>query len=113
MTSKPLAFAFLAGLALAGCNTTRPELQPAPMPQSQPNGVTPQSFKLPEGSGCSGDVSRYRAVMDNDLATGHVSKSVYDQIQGEISNAAAACSAGRDAEGRSLVRASKTRHGYP
>ena len=51
--------------------------------------------------------------MDNDLETGHVNKSVYAQINGEIEGARAACSAGRDGEANGLLAASKRRHGYP
>ena len=39
--------------------------------------VTPPSFQMPGGSGCAGEIARYRAVQDNDLAMGHVAKSVY------------------------------------
>jgi hypothetical protein len=68
---------------------------------------------LPEGSGCSGAIARYRAVIDNDHAMGHVNPNVYDQIQGEIVVAQSACSAGQDARAMALVRSSKARHGYP
>ncbi len=60
-----------------------------------------------------GAIARYRGVMENDHATGHVNQSVYDQIQREIAEAAAACSAGQDARAVSLIHASKSRHGYP
>jgi hypothetical protein len=44
---------------------------------------------------------------------GHVNKTVYAQIIGEIGQAETACGAGEDARAVSLVRASKSRHGYP
>ncbi|PPD41388.1 MAG: hypothetical protein CTY15_13590 [Methylocystis sp.] len=106
-----LLFALAAAALLAGCNANRqpqPVIDPVGPPRQT---VTPSA--LPEGSGCSGAVSRYRAVMENDLSMGHVNRSVYEQIQGEISEAASACSAGQDARAISLVRASKARHGYP
>ena len=65
------------------------------------------------GSGCSAVIGRYQAVLKADLDTGNVNKSVYDKIQGELVPANNACAAGRDAEARSLVAASKSRHGYP
>ncbi len=102
----------LSAAALAGCNAAR---QPQPVidpPSPARQNVTPSAL-MPEGAGCSGAVSRYKAVMENDLAMGHVNQGVYNQIQGEISEAAAACSAGQDAKAVSLVRASKARHGYP
>jgi hypothetical protein len=99
--------------ALCGCTTTQ-EAGPAPgaiVPAS--TSITPSDFRLPEGAGCSGDIARWQAIQDNDLRMGHVNQSVYDQIQREIAQAAAACQTGRDREARALVHASKARHGYP
>ena len=74
---------------------------------------TPRSFKLPDGSGCAGDLARWQAVQANDYAGGNVGLKVYNQIQNEIDRAAAVCAAGQDAAARKLVAASKARHGYP
>lgn len=118
-TTKPLRAitALTCMLALAACNpSAQPPVASAPpqlAPTGAPPGVTPSSFHLPEGVGCSGDVARWQAIQNNDLQTGHVDRSVYDQIQGEINTAAAACQAGRDAESRTMISASKRRHGYP
>lgn len=100
-----------AALALAGCNTAMQT--PEPVAASAPAGVTPSGFRLPEGAGCAGELARWQAIQDNDLATGHVTKSVYDRIQADIAQASAACQAGRDSEARGLVRASRVRNGYP
>ena len=102
---------FFAG-AVAGCNSAPP---PQPLAPQGPGsrGVTPEGFKLPEGSGCSGSIARYRAIMGNDLAMGHVNQSVYNQIQNEIGEAERSCSAGQEARALALVHASKARHGYP
>jgi hypothetical protein len=106
-----LPLALLAGLAVAGCNTTA---QTPPPPTSAPvSPVTPPGFTLPDGAGCSGAVARFRAIQDNDLAMGHVGRKVYDQIKGEIAQAETACAAGRDAESRAMIAASRKRHGYP
>jgi hypothetical protein len=67
---------------------------------------------MPTGSGCAGDIARYRAVVDNDLAMGHVAQSVYNQIAKEIAGAQEACSAGKDAQARAVIAASQERHGY-
>ncbi|MGE3247055.1 MAG: hypothetical protein AB7F96_05645 [Beijerinckiaceae bacterium] len=106
--------------ALAGCNNSQPQpaaQQSAPPPaarySSVPAGVTPSSFRMPEGSGCKGAVARWAAIQDNDLRSGHVTASVYKTIQGEIAQARAACDAGKDAQAQSIVRASRLRHGYP
>ena len=105
--------ALLAAAALAACTSAGPPPAPSrPAPSGIPY-VTAPGFKLPEGAGCAGGVARYQAIMDNDLETGHVNKSVYAQINGEIEGARAACSAGRDGEANGLLAASKRRHGYP
>jgi hypothetical protein len=109
----PLA-AGLTVLALAACNTAPQATTPTPGAYaSLPAGVSPPGFKLPEGAGCTGAIARWKAIQDNDLATGHVGKSVYDRIQKDIAQASAACESGRDAEAQAMVRASRARNGYP
>ncbi len=113
---RPAAlFLVLAIPALAACNQSASAPPPAAM-QAQPQSaslVTPAGFRLPEGSGCSGDIARFRAVQDNDLQTGHVNRGVYDRIKAEIDQAAAACAAGNDAGARGMLAATKRRFGYP
>ncbi len=75
--------------------------------------VTPQGFQLPSGGNCGGEISRYRAIQQNDLAMGHVAQSVYNQIKNEIAAAERECTAGHDAQSRAMIVASKRRHGYP
>ncbi len=107
--------ALFCALTLSACNTSRPVPQQqvsAPDP-SRPRLVSDPNFKLPEGSGCSGAVNRFRAIMDNDLETGHTTAGVHKQITGEIDQAASACAAGNDAGARGMISASRSRHGYP
>ncbi len=104
-----LPAALALAVALAGCNAGR-QAQPLVDPTGPAAHMTTQT---PEGAGCSGAIGRYRSVAENDLAMGHVNRGVYDQIQGEIGAAAAACAAGEDSRALSLLRASKARHGYP
>ena len=106
-----LAAAFVS-LALAGCNSASPPPTARVVVFGNP-AITPPGFKMPEGGGCSGDIARYRAVMDNDKRGGQVNDAVFTTIQTEVNGAASACSAGREAEASALVRASKARHGYP
>ncbi len=103
LTTRSLWLAALAALPLAACNQT-----------AAPGGasVTPSGFQMPGGSGCGGEISRYRAVMSNDLAMGHVNQSVYNRVDRELGQAEAACAAGRDAEAVRMVNATKARHGY-
>ena len=106
--------ALLFALALAGCNANAPQpVAGAPAPQAASTHITPPDFKLPEGTGCSGEIARWRAIQDNDLRMGHVNQSVYNEIQHEIASAETACQAGNDAQARGMVAASKHRHGYP
>lgn len=93
-------------LALAACNQTASA--PAPAGTS----VTPSSFRMPEGTGCKGEINRYRAIMSNDLAMGHVNQSVYQRVERDIGQAETACTAGRDAEAIRMIQATKARHGY-
>ncbi|MBM3574123.1 MAG: hypothetical protein ACKOPH_11635 [Methylocystis sp.] len=95
-----------ASVLLAACNAT----PPAPV---APTLTSAAASNLPSGSSCAAAITKYRAVMENDLSMGHVNKTVYAQIMGEISQAETACGAGEDVRAVSLVRASKSRHGYP
>ena len=98
-----LTAALCCATLAAGCNSPAPP--PPPPPIAAP--------ALPEGSGCAASIARYRAVQENDLAMGHVNKSVYAQIQKEIADAQSACVLGEEAKAQGLLRASKVRHGYP
>ncbi|WP_114942937.1 hypothetical protein [Microvirga calopogonii] len=101
---RSLCLMGLLALPLAACNQT------VSAPASA--GVSPSGFRMPEGAGCKGEIDRYRAVMSNDLAMGHVNQSVYNQVERELGPADAACAGGRDAEAVRIVHATKTRHGY-
>jgi len=102
----------VVGASLAGCNASAPAPNAAaPAPASI--SVTPPGFQLPQGAGCAGEIARYRAIQDNDLAMGHVAQAVYNQIHAEIAEADKACSSGADAQARALILSSRRRHGYP
>jgi hypothetical protein len=95
----------------AGCQSTTPPKEPPPAAASI--SYTPSTFHMPTGSGCQGDIDRWIAIQNNDLQMGHVTRSIYDQIQAEIKTAQASCASGHDAEASAMVAASKHRHGYP
>jgi len=107
---KRLSIVLTVAALAASCNSASPP-PVAQTPGDRP--LTPAGFRLPEGSGCSGAIARYRAVTNNDLSMGHVNQSVYNQVQQEIGEADTACSSGQEARAMSLVHASKARHGYP
>lgn len=114
MPSRLLSsFAVLCGLTLAACQTPSGGPPPAPPPSQAAPGVTPSTFHMPTGSGCSGEVERFQAVMDNDLATGHTTKGVHDRVSAEISRARSTCAAGNEAGAISQIRATKSKFGYP
>ena len=105
-------------IALGGCNTASQEpqisapMQPSAMAVSNAT-VMSSNVRLSGGHDCASVVSDWQAIQDNDLRMGHVHPSVYALISKDIASARTACSAGRDAEARSLVQASRARHGYP
>lgn len=103
-----------ASVLLAACTTTSPPPpQAAAAPEPRGVSITPPGFRLPEGTGCSGDVARFRAIMRNDLETGHTTRSVFDQIEAEMQKADALCSAGNAGGASAHVRATRLRFGYP
>jgi hypothetical protein len=102
-------------LAVAGCNANRapPMVElTAPLTPAYVR-VTPPESHLPQSGGCAGDIAQFRTLQDNDLATGHVEKSVYDQIQTELAEADQACAQGDALRAQGLLRAAKEKHGYP
>jgi hypothetical protein len=102
----------LVALGLTACTQTAAP-PTATVQRTSSSFVTPSTFRLPEGQGCSGEIARFRAVQDNDLETGHVNQSVYTRIKGEVDQAASLCAAGNDAGARGALAAVKKRHGYP
>lgn len=111
MRATPFLISALAGLLLAACQTAGPP--PAPSPENAPTGVTPNTFRMPSGGGCSGEVERFQAIIDNDLQTGHTTKSVHDRVSAEISRARTTCSAGNEGGAVGQIRATRTKFGYP
>lgn len=95
-------------LALCGCNEPAPVASAPPPPQ-----VPIADFSgLPAGAPCTDMINRYQSVLVADHRTGNVNDSVFAQIEHELTDAAAACSAGNSAQAAGLVRASEDRHGY-
>lgn len=99
-------------LALAACQTPS-ATPPAPSPEQAATGVTPNTFRLPTGAGCNGEVERFQAVMDNDLATGHTTKGVHTRVSAEIDAARKSCGAGNEGGAIGQIRATKAKFGYP
>ena len=105
------ASVLLAALALGGCNQTSGST--APVATAAPQAPAPPNWpKLPEGAACTNDLTHYQTVLDADVGTGNVNRSVYDQIETELVAAANACAAGHDSEARAIIRTAKLKHGY-
>ncbi|MCO5091963.1 hypothetical protein [Bosea sp. (in: a-proteobacteria)] len=113
MRPSPLLLSALAALLLGACQSTSGGPPPAPPPEQAAPGVTPSTFRMPAGSGCSGEVERFQAVIDNDVATGHTTKGVHDRVSGEIAQARTLCSSGNEAGAIGRIRATKAKFGYP
>jgi len=106
--------AVLLGAILPACTTTSAQA-PAQPAQQELRGVsiTPQNFRLPDGAGCAGDIARFRAIMANDIETGHTTQVVFNQIEAEMKRAEGMCAAGQGGAASAHVRATKSRFGYP
>jgi hypothetical protein len=102
-------------LVVAGCNANRApplvELTAPVMPAYVR--VSPPESRLPQAGGCAGEIAQFRILQDNDLAAGHLEKSVYDQIRAELAEADQACAQGDTLRAQGLLRAAKEKHGYP
>ncbi|CAN1544621.1 hypothetical protein MCEMSEM23_01909 [Rhabdaerophilaceae bacterium] len=108
------ASVLFAAFVLVGCQSTGPAQQvSATPPQPQGVSITPPGFRLPTGAGCSADIARFRAIMKNDIETGHTTKRVYDEIEAEMQKADSFCSTGNSAAASGHVRATRARYGYP
>lgn len=108
---RALPLLAFASFALAACQSAGPP--PAPPPAQAAPGVTPSTFHMPGGTGCSGEVERFQAVIDNDVAIGHTTKGVHARASAEIAHARTTCAAGNEAGAISQIRTTKARFGYP
>lgn len=101
-------------LVLPACTTTSAQAPAQPVQQELRGvSITPLNFRLPEGQGCTGDIARFRAIMANDIETGHTTQTVFNQIEAEMKRADGMCAAGQSAAASVHVRATKSRFGYP
>jgi hypothetical protein len=61
---------------------------------------------------CDGAIAQFRTIIDSDVETGNLHRSVYDRIQPGLKQAAALCQARRDADALRALQSLKRRHGY-
>jgi len=96
--------------AVAGCTPATGPNPAASVDASSP--IPPDWPKLPEGAACATDLVRFQTLLKSDVEKGYINRPVYDEVEPELKTAAEACAAGRDAEARKLVQASRKRYGY-
>lgn len=106
--ASPLAGLLLAALVLGGCARSAG----APMAALPLGPARPAWPALPENAACTKDLNHYQALIDTDVSTGMLNRSVYDAIEMDMSRAAAACANGKDGEALAILRATKVKHGY-
>ncbi len=102
--------ALAAALALGACTQTAS--RPAAPPPGVVPGVTPSTFSMPGGSGCAGEIGRFRAVLKNDVDTGNVGQTVFTRANADLDRGSASCSSGREGEALSVLASTKSRYGY-
>jgi len=99
----------LAAIALGGCTQTRPTPAAVAVPQGLARPAWPS---LPENAACTKELTHYQGVLDADVSTGNLNKSVFDEIETDLARAANACASGKDGEAHAIIQATKIKHGY-
>jgi PBP1b-binding outer membrane lipoprotein LpoB len=109
MTRMRAFLVLSAALLLAGCNqTTSPQ---ASAPERSPV-ATQSHVKLPAGAPCTGELERFRAIIDSDLETGNVGQKVHDSMISEMRQPESQCAAGNEGGSHAALASVKARHGY-
>ena len=62
---------------------------------------------------CKEDIARFQKLIDGDLKTGFVARSVYEKARGDLKAAGKLCQEGQDGAASSAVSAARVRYGYP
>lgn len=62
---------------------------------------------------CKEDIAKFQKLIDGDLKTGFIAKSVYDKANGDLQAAGKLCKEGQDGAASATVSSSRARHGYP
>jgi hypothetical protein len=101
-----------AALAIGGCNLSSDATPVAAAPRPLSGPAQPNWPPLPAAAACTDNLNHYQTVLNADVGTGNVNRSVYDEIEADLMRAANACSAGRDSEAAGIIRSTKVKHGY-
>jgi hypothetical protein len=62
---------------------------------------------------CKEDIAKFQKLIDGDLKTGFVAKSVYAKANGDLATAGKLCKEGQDGAASAAVSSSRVRYGYP
>jgi hypothetical protein len=100
----------LTAAVLGGCTQTAGTVPvAAAVPQAPARPAWPS---LPENAACTKELNRCQTFFDAEVGTGMLNRSVYGEIEADMSRAANECAAGKDSEARAIIRATKVHHGY-
>ena len=100
----------LTAAVLGGCTQTAGTVPiAAAVPQAPARPAWPS---LPENAVCTKELNHCQAFFDAEVGAGMLNRSVYAEIQADMSRAANECAAGKDSEARAIIRATKVHHGY-
>jgi hypothetical protein len=95
---------------LGGCNQTTGMVPVAAAVPQAP--ARPDWPSLPENAACTKELNHYQTLLDADVSTGNLNRSVYNEIEIDMSRAANACANGKDGEARAIMHSTKIKHGY-
>lgn len=109
----PLAVLLLAGVlsACAGANLP-PPTEAAPAASAAAAGAGPAD-STGGAAGCAAAIASFEKVINSDVETGNLGRSVYPRIVADLAKPKATCAAGRDGEARSQLAAVRARYGFP
>jgi hypothetical protein len=63
-------------------------------------------------SSCAAELTRWQTVLERDLKTGNVAKSVHDRAMADIAAIRPVCQSGQDAQAMRQITAAKAKYGY-
>lgn len=106
-TTRPIVTIVTVALMLAGC------VMVAQTPDGSV-GVTAGAFNYHFSGppGCTGALTQFKSVIDNDVMVGHLNKRVHERAVAELDGPKATCAAGREADAMRQLAAVRSRYGY-
>ncbi|MET0259159.1 MAG: hypothetical protein ABW179_11340 [Methylobacterium sp.] len=107
-----LALAALLAASLGACNGLSSVPGPTAAAALPPEPAAPVVAELPKGSGCGPTIAHTQSLVASDVATENLNTAVGQRFSADLDGAAAACAAGRSADGLRLLAAAKARYGY-